>query len=89
VIPPPADDPLFKPLTLAEVIEITGRSRRTIERWIAAGRLPRYIDPVSGRAVFNEFEVVNVESERHSAALENWDRIRRRLGRPRRTEGPT
>lgn len=32
-------DPLFRPLTIAEVVKRTGRSRRTIDRWIKDGRL--------------------------------------------------
>lgn len=87
---PPLDpnDPMFKPLTMREVLEITGRSRRTIEKWVKNGRLTKYErrnarDVVIGR-VFNEAQVVETESERAAAARENRDRIRRRarLQRP-------
>lgn len=34
-----AGDWAFKPLTIAEASKATGRSRRLIEKWIAAGQL--------------------------------------------------
>lgn len=76
------DDPLLKPLTMREVMEITGRSRRTIERWVAEKRLTRYEERnrrnvVTG-TLYNESEVVDVEAERAAAARENLERIRRR-----------
>lgn len=81
-----APDPLFRALTMEEVVAVTGRSKRTIERWVKDQRLVRYRDystwPPSW--VFSEQQVLDVEQERHAAAEENRNRIRRRLGRPRR-----
>lgn len=88
-------DPMFKPLTMREVLDITGRSRRTIEKWVTNGRLTKYEqrnrrDVVIGH-VYNEDEVVETESVQAAAARENHDRIRRRGGRPgpRQTAGTT
>lgn len=79
-------DPLFQPLTMRQVMQITQRSERTIERWIASGRLTPYEERnrrgvVVGR-IFSEDQVVNAEQERAAAVRENHDRIRRRGGRP-------
>lgn len=78
------DDPTFRPLTLSQVLEITGRKRRTIERWVTAEKLTRY--EVEHRrkvvAVFNEDEVLEAEKQMREAAEENRERIRRRGGRP-------
>lgn len=79
-------DPLFKPLTMREVLEITGRSRRTVERWVMNGQLTKYEvrnrrEVVIGH-LYREDEVLEVEAERAAAARENRDRIRRRGGRP-------
>ncbi len=79
-------DPMFKPLTMREVLDITGRSRRTVEKWVKNGHLTKYEqrnrrDVVIGH-VYNEDEVVEAESERAAAARENRERIRRRGGRP-------
>lgn len=78
------NDPLFQPLTLKQVMEITGRSRRTIQKWVQGEKLTKY--EVEHRRkvvpVFDEGEVLDVEKEMRDAAEENRDRIRRRGGRP-------
>lgn len=75
---------MFKPLTFAQVMEITERKRRTVEKWIAGGRLTAY--EVKHRRtivkLFNEAEVTAVEKEMSDAALANRERIRARGGRP-------
>ena len=67
-------DPMFKPLTLSEVLEITERSRRTVNRWIQTGRLTAYEERHRRQIVFSEDEVVELEHETAHAA---------RRGRPR------
>lgn len=86
-VPPPhldLTDPLFKPLTFEQVLEITERKRRTVEKWIAGGRLTAY--ELNHRRtivkVFNEDEVTAVEKEMSDAAEANRARIRARGGRP-------
>jgi len=83
-------DPLFKPLTLKQVLEITGRTRRTIERWSKDGRIARYELTHMRKivTVFNEDEITAVEKERNDAAMENLDRIRRSGGRRESHEPP-
>lgn len=84
--PPPLDptDPMFKPLTFEQLLEITGRKRRTVEKWIAGGKLTAY--ELKHRRtvvkVFNEEEVTAVEKEMSDAAIANRERIRARGGRP-------
>lgn len=69
------DDPLLRPLTIRQAMELTGRSDRTIERWIHDGRL-RVIklkgDPPQD--VLIEREVLEVERATRRAS---------RQGRPR------
>lgn len=81
---PPIDptDPLFKPLTMAEVLAITGRKRRAVERWVAAGKLTAYEEKHRRRVVFSEEQVLEVEKEMSDAAEANRERIRSRGGRP-------
>lgn len=75
-------DPLFKPLTFEQVLEITERKRRTVEKWIAGGKLTAY--ELKHRRtivkVFNEDEVTAVEKEMNDAAEANRERIRQRAG---------
>lgn len=70
------DDPLLRPLTIAQAMELTGRSDRTIHRWIHDGRLRTVRLP--GRQppedVLIEREVLEVERATRQAA---------RRGRPR------
>ena len=77
-------DPMFKPVTIKQALEITGRSRSTLERWVREERLTKYEQQYRRRVVvlFNEDELTGVEKERNDAAIENRDRIRRRGGRP-------
>jgi len=74
------DDPMFKPVTIKQALEITGRTRRTLERWVEQGRLTKYEQQYRRQVVvlFNEDELTTVEKERNDAALKNRDRIRRR-----------
>jgi len=75
---------MFRPLTFEQVLEITERKRRTVERWIAGGRLTAY--EVRNRRtivrLFNEDEVTALEQEMSAAAFANRERIRVRGGRP-------
>ncbi len=83
-------DPLFKPLTFEQVLEITERKRRTVEKWVAAGKLTAY-EVKHRRTVvrlFNEDEVTAVEKEMSDAALANRARIRARGGRPGPRKSP-
>jgi hypothetical protein len=77
-------DPMFKPVTIKQAMEITGRTRRTLERWVQEERLTKYEHHYRRQVVvlFNEDELTTVEKERSDAAIENRDRIRRRGGRP-------
>ena len=88
--PPTIDptDPLFRPLTLAQVLEITERSRRTVERWVKEHKLTPYEENHRRRVVFNEAEVLDVEQKMSAAALENRERIRARAGRRRPDTSP-
>lgn len=83
-------DPLFRPLTFEQVMEITERKRRTVERWIAGGKLTAY--EVKHRRtivkLFNEDEVTAIEQEMSAAALANRERIRARGGRPGPRKSP-
>lgn len=75
------DGALFKPLSLDEVVRITGRSRRTVERWVADNTLTRYEENHRRTAVFNEDEVARVEHEMNLRAQANRDRIAAMAGR--------
>jgi excisionase family DNA binding protein len=69
------DDPLLRPLTIKQAMELTGRSDRTIERWIHDGRLRKVVlqgDPP--QQVLIEREVLEVERATRRSA---------RQGRPR------
>lgn len=66
--------PLVKPLTIGEVMQITGRSKRTIERWTTQGLLTPYELTHPREIVFVEDEVLEVESQKARA---------RHQGRPR------
>lgn len=63
-------DPLARPLTFAQVMERTGRSRRTISAWISAGLLTPYTIPDGHRTirVFLERQVLEVERDQRRAA---------------------
>lgn len=66
---PPVD-----PLTISQVMEITGRSKRTIERWTSQGILTPYEVAHPREIVYLEAEVLDVEHEKTRA---------KRQGRPR------
>jgi hypothetical protein len=70
-------DPMFKPLTIAQVLEITERSRRTVNRWIQSGRLTAYEEAHRRQVVFNEDEVVELEHETTQAAHQGRPRPKR------------
>ena len=53
-------DALFVAMTLDEVIEETGRSKRTVMRWINQGRLKAY--KMDGERVFVRRDVLEVEA---------------------------
>jgi excisionase family DNA binding protein len=68
-------DPLLRPLTIKQAMELTGRSARTIDRWIHDGRLRKVRlggDPPE--EVLIEREVLEAERDTRRAA---------RRGRPR------
>jgi hypothetical protein len=67
-------DNLCRPLSMSEVMRRTGRTQRTIERWIAEGRLTRYELEHPRQIVFVEREVLELERDKRRAA---------RQGRPR------
>lgn len=83
-------DPMFKPVTIKQAMEITSRSRRTLERWVEEEHLTKYEQQHRRKVVvlFNEDELTRVEKERSDAAIENRDRIRRRGGRPGPRKAP-
>jgi len=58
---PDPTDPLFRPISIKQAMAITGRSRRTIDRWIRDGHLRtvKLQDPPED--VLVEREVVQVE----------------------------
>lgn len=79
------DNPMFQPLTMREVLEITKRSPRTIKRWIDDGHIKAYTPYERAHrrdVLFNEEEVVEVEKRMHDADMANKERIRARGGRP-------
>jgi hypothetical protein len=79
---PAPDDPTFLPLTMREVLELTGRSRRTVKRWIDGGHITPYEAAHRREVIFAEYEVVDVEKRMHDADMANKERIRARGGRP-------
>lgn len=69
------DDPLFRPLTIAEAAEITNRSQRTIRRWVRERRLTAYEVQNPPETVLIERDVVEVDKANRDAFA---------AGRPRR-----
>lgn len=53
-------------LSLAQAVDVTGRSERTIQRWIATGRLD--VVSVGGARYVNELRVLEVERDTRRAA---------------------
>lgn len=68
------EDPLFRPISIADAMRLTGRSKDTIDRWIKQGhlRVVRLDQPPED--VLIEREVVDTEYRKRLAA---------RQGRPR------
>ena len=77
-----ADDPLFKPLTIAEVMARTGRSRKTVDRWIKSEqlRVVRLDDPPAVYAI--ERDVLELERQMRAKTRASKDAIAERGGRP-------
>lgn len=62
------DDPLYQPVTLQQALQITGRSRDTIERWVRQRKLTRYEASNDRRvAYFIEGELLEVEHQTRTA----------------------
>lgn len=73
------NDPLLRPLTIAQAMALTGRSERTIERWIHDGRLRKVrLGGDQPQDVLIEREVLETERATRRAA---------RRGRPRPKTG--
>lgn len=72
------DDPLFRPISIADAMRLTGRSKDTIDRWIRekALRVVRLSDPPEDALI--EREVIDTEYRKRQAA---------RQGRPRPKQG--
>lgn len=70
-------DPLFRPISIADAMARTGRSRRTLDRWIHDGKL---------RVVRLDNPPEEVLIERDVVALEKACRDARGRGRPPRRE---
>lgn len=79
--PDPKDDPLFMPLTIDEAATLAGRTRRTIDQWIADGDLPVVQLEHPRRRVVVKRHLLDLEVRKRKAALK---------GRPRKnlTNGP-
>lgn len=88
------DDPLLRPLTIAQAMELTGRSKRTIDRWIHDGRLRKVRLPArpgdAPQDVLVEREVLEAERDTRRAARQGRPRPKT-AGDPKardETEGP-
>lgn len=75
------DDPLFRPISFKDAMELTGRSDDTLNRWIKEGhlRVVRLKDPPEDALI--EREVVDT-------ALQKRRDARRGRPRPKRDEQP-
>lgn len=80
-----AEQPQFRPLTIAEAAKVTGRTSRTIQRWMSTGRLTRYEVENPRRVVLVEQEVMEMERQQRAAAMASRAAIAARAGslRPR------
>lgn len=74
-------DPMFRPLSIPEAMAYTGRSRKTIDRWIAAGMLRTVKLGYPPQTVVIEGEALEVEAEMRRRAQANRDRIAAAAGR--------
>lgn len=68
-------DPMFRPLTIEQAAARVSRSRRTIRKWIADGRVTAYEVQNPREIVLVEKDVVEVEKANRDAFA---------AGRPRR-----
>jgi predicted site-specific integrase-resolvase len=68
--------PMFGDITFTQVLEITRRSRTTVNRWIDGGLITPFGE--GKKAKFNEDQVVEVETRMAAAARANHERIRER-----------
>jgi transposase len=68
--------PLFGDITYEQVLEITARTRSTVNRWIDGGLITQFGKGRKRR--FNEDQVVEVERTQAAAARANHERIRER-----------
>ena len=68
--------PLVHPLTISQVMEITGRSKRTIERWTSQGLLTPYELSHPREIVYVEDEVLDVEHRKLQAKHQGRPRPR-------------
>ena len=75
------NDPLFKPLTMTQVLELTGLHKRTVQKWVAAGRLRTIRLDHPPETVMIKREVLELERETREAA-------RRGRPRPKRGDAP-
>jgi len=76
-------DALFVAMTLNEVLEETGRSKRTVLRWVSDGRLKTY--NLDGQRIFIRRDVLKVEAETARRNVQGrpgarvaWERYRQR-----------
>jgi predicted DNA-binding transcriptional regulator AlpA len=65
------DDPLFRPITMAEAMARTGRSRRTIDRWVKDGHLRR-VQLEDRTPIFVEREVVEYDKRMRDNLRASW-----------------
>lgn len=78
-----AEDPQFRPLTIAEAARVTGRTSRTIQRWVSTGQLTKYEVENPRRVVLVEQEVVEMERQQRAAANASRAAIAARAGTPK------
>lgn len=69
------DDPLLRPLTIAQAAALVGRTPKTIKRWIDDGDLEVFTSAVPPRRVVVRKELLEVELRKHEAG---------KAGRPRK-----
>jgi excisionase family DNA binding protein len=79
-------DALFVAMSLKEVLEETGRSKRTVLRWVSEGRLKKY--RLEGEEIFIRRDVLKVEAQtarrnvpERPGAVVAWERYRQRKRR--------
>lgn len=75
-----ADEAPFRPLTIAEAARVTGRTARTIQRWVSTGQLTKYEVEHPRRVVLVEREVVEMERQQRAAANASRAAIAARAG---------